>query len=52
MAHGADVAHSRHVTGPHEPTQMLGWRLCGMKSNMLASDGPTGIVGPGRVLGR
>ena len=41
------MARCRHVAGPREPTQTPGWRLSGMKSNRLASDGPMGIVGPG-----
>ena len=45
--HGTDVARCGHVAGPCEPTWMPGWRLCGMMSNKLATDGPTGIVGPG-----
>ena len=41
------MARCGHVAGPREPTQTPGWRLSGMKSNRLASDGPMGIVGPG-----
>ena len=45
------MARHGHVAGPCKPTQMLRWRLHGMKSDRLASDGPTGIVGLGKSIG-
>ena len=44
------VVHGGHMAGQREPTRMLGWRLRGMQSNRLASDGPMGIVGPGKSI--
>ena len=39
------------MAGPSEPTRTPSWRLHGMKSNRLASHGPTGIVGPSKSIG-
>ena len=42
---GADVAE------PHESTRTPGWCHVARSSSGLASDGPTGIVGPGKIVG-
>ena len=45
------VAHAKHVAGPREPRRTLWWCLRGMRVVGLASDGPTGIVGPSNSIG-
>ena len=42
-----DAEVARQVAGPHESTQMPGWRRRGMSNDKLADDGPTSIVDPG-----
>ena len=39
------------MAGPREATLTPGWRLHGMTIFGLASDGTTGIVGPGNSIG-
>ena len=39
------------MAGPREPTEMPRWHLRGMRVFRLESDGPTGIVGSGKIIG-